>query len=201
MEFIEQAIRNREELLAPYLSKFLETRDPKIIVELIKLEPSHLDEDWIRDEIIDWLRRRDRIDLVEEAFMHQTDRKQPTEREMEARSKDFHVAHAVDQLCKEKGIPKIAAFRELVLNWEDYNFFEFSEDCQQPEGVIKKRYYDYRKRKKRDWLPYPYFGFDVALRHDQIVHRYDHADFGSLKVPGLVEVSKRKVLLEISETE
>jgi hypothetical protein len=129
---VAEAKANREVFLAPYKERFdslthewrqakerntadkLFKKRAKIIIDLIKLEPSHLDEPWIKDEYTEWLRRHDCLDFIEQASMAQKGRRRPTIKQQVQWAKDFFLTEKVDRLYKEEKARKEEFRKRLV---------------------------------------------------------------------------------------
>ena len=118
-KLLAKAKANRDSFLAPYKEDFdsltlemQQTEDEntkrklfkkraKIIIDLIKVEPSHKDEPWIAEELTEWLRRHDCLDFTEEAFMAQKGRRRPTEEQRKQWARDFFLVEEVHKIIAE----------------------------------------------------------------------------------------------------
>ena len=168
--YICSAKKNRAVFLGAHRYKFHKaaTRQKKaeIIVELIKLEPSHLDESWIRNEIINWLRRHDCIDFVEAAFMAQTGRNRPTEKQTYQTVRDHFLVKKIDQIIKLRKCSRETAFKILAGQQAErpnrlYPLWDENNLDHQLELVLKKAYRRHIRRQKVRALPIPYYGHDI----------------------------------------
>jgi hypothetical protein len=170
-KFVKEARENRRKFLEPHKAEFARTRDPKIIIDLIKLEPTHLEEPWIVQEVIRWLLDEDSKDLIEAAFIRQTERQRPTAKGR----KDYFLVKKIDRIIREEGV----SVREACKRLADMQPAEEEVDEKDPrrafpmwkkvghdlEGVIRDKY---RRLKKAEAghdspLPRPYYGIDCWL--------------------------------------
>jgi len=163
-KLIADARANRERFLTEYKAKFEASRDPEIIIELVKLTPDHLREQWILDEVIQWLYQFEKLDYVEKAFMQQTGRDRQTVEQCRQETRDFvvwaHIEHmAAKQRASRQRESINRACREVALTLDGSGLPE------QPELTLRKIYYRYKNRNKQRILPYPYYGHDV-IEHD-----------------------------------
>jgi SOS response regulatory protein OraA/RecX len=177
-EFIEEAKENRHDFLKPYREKFesAESHGPRaeIVVELIKIEPSHLSEQWIIFEVISWLRNHDYIDYLEEAFIRQRGRKRLTEGAKFKKTRDRLLVKKVDKMKEQAGknVSRAELFRQLANQQRDKPTIIIPEDHPDhdlPE-LIKKIYYEYKRDQKKatEGLPYPYYGLDISIERGHL---------------------------------
>ena len=167
---VEEAKANRKRFLAPYKAEFEKTRNPEIIIHLLKLSPSHLKEDWILNEIIRWLNSHDHLDHLERAFLHKSKNRRTRKQRIDEMC-DLRLAMEVNRIIhkgKERGqkISKTEAFRELALR------IEGDDSPEQLEVSIKKMYYrHYRREKNKEKreLPYPYYDHDIIVENGRVV--------------------------------
>lgn len=169
-----------------------ERKKKDLIVELIQLEPSHLAEDWILDQIIKWMKDRQKnIDYINAAFIVQGKRNELTEKQRENLARTSFLAHKISKIVEKKGSQK-AAITSLISNLPE------SEDGIQPEQpveAIEQKLKRYRKSLNRRILPFPYYGLDfIEFDEGNENHRVEfyifnkpivlggHAIFGSTKV-------------------
>lgn len=150
----------------------------EIVIELIQLEPSHLTEPWILREVIEWLRDRDCRGYLENAFVRKGKRKLLTKQQREKFWFYFGLKNLIDRMVSEKGITRSKAFerlgQELAIKLSESD--NIPKDLQ-PELVIKKYYYGYKKYidqeeflKDRN-VPYPYWGYDINIHEDGELER------------------------------
>jgi hypothetical protein len=165
--FILLALKNRRYFLEPFRVKFEASEEPRvraeIVIRLLKLEPSHIRENWIAAEVIEWMRNVDFKEYLEEAFLAQTDRERPTEKRRLGEMKDFFLKERIRRIKDEEGVPTDRAFRRLADMQMD-NPNPLYPGCNSPDGgyyAIKKAFYSGRNPSKIDQLPYPYLGYDV----------------------------------------
>jgi hypothetical protein len=172
----------------PYKEKFEDTESKKkflkqlkkekaeIIIELIKLEPSHLAESWILWEIIDWMKNYDCIDYLEEAFISQTGRDRKTPDKQDQVYFDFFLIQSVDDIIKKDGCTVKEACEELAQKQDSDPVgylpkWDLENDYHNLAETIRQRYYSTDRNKylkfcnerdkKRELMPYPYYGRDV----------------------------------------
>ena len=78
MKYLEdvykQSIKNRYDFLEKKKNEWIDCNSERqkkdLIVKLIQLEPSHLAEDWILDQVIKWLKdRKNNSQYLEAAFI------------------------------------------------------------------------------------------------------------------------------------
>lgn len=157
--FIE-SIKNRkiflEQKKAEWLNCNSERKKKNIIVELIQLEPSHLAEDWILDQVIKWMKDREKnIDYLNAAFIASGQRDELTEKQREALAKASFIDHAIKKISAEENITQMGAIRK----WAAYSEDDLLPD--EPETAIKQRLKRYRRAIDKRVLPYPYYGKDI----------------------------------------
>ena len=178
-DYINEAKRNRENFLKPYLEKFDQAKTlkerAKIVIELIKLEPSHLDEVWIRDEVIDWLGRYECMDYIEAAFMSQRGRRyRLTEKRANQIRRDHFLVKKIHEIVEEQQqiagtkCSREVAFGILANQQEDtpnplYPLWDGNNEGHQLDLVIKKAYKRHNRRLKERKLPIPYYGRDIRV--------------------------------------
>ncbi len=144
----------------------------EIIIYLLKLEPSHLQEPWISEVVVKWMREVKYVECLKMAFIEQNGRDRPTPNEYIQDVKDFFLRDKIRRIRKEKSIGKDQAFKILAESQiEDPNSLYPGVNAQ--DGgykKIQKRYYDSQKnRKSIDELPYPYWGYDVREHQGNVV--------------------------------
>jgi len=171
-ELAERALENRKSFLAPYIEGF-QRADKKgraaIVIELLKMEPSHIWEKWILSEIEDWMRAETCKDWLEQAFIAQRGRYRLTEKQSMQEAKDKFLILAIDKIVDENKISKSEAFKILALAQAEnpkniYPRWNPDKDTNLEE-IIKKRYKIGKKREKElkeNLPPFPYLGRDVV---------------------------------------
>ena len=160
-ELFQQSIQNRHEFLEEKFNELLncktERGKAKIIIELIQLEPSHLAEPWILDQVIKWMKDHEKNkDYLSEAFISKGVRNTLTEKQRENLAKTTFLYFKVKNLKIKKG-SQDKAIREIVLNSKDETLTE------QAETAIKQKLKRYRKKIDKRTLPWPYYGLDFVL--------------------------------------
>ena len=156
-DLLRQSIINRQNFLEAKKKGWLncesERKKKKLIVELIQLEPSHLAEDWILDQVIKWMKARQKnIDYIEAAFIAKGKRNELTERQRDNLAKTSFFAHKISKTAEERG-SKRAAIVWLIP--------DLPKSEQQSVGAIEQKLKAYRKNLNRRILPFPYYGLDV----------------------------------------
>jgi hypothetical protein len=164
-EVFKTSIENRHNFLEQKKREWVECKSDrkkkKIIVELIQLEPSHLAEDWILDQVIKWMKEPDmkerekNIDYLKSAFIAHGLRDEITEKQRENLAKACFIDHKIKKMSREEKISQMDAIRKWAV---------FSEDDtlpDEPETAIKQRLKRYRKALDKRALPFPYYGKDV----------------------------------------
>jgi hypothetical protein len=160
LKFLHDAENNRKNFLENKFKAWAECKKEsgkaKIIIELIQLEPSHLAEAWILNQVILWLKDyKKNIDYIREAFITKGKRNILTERQRENLANKTFLEFKVKKLKREKG-SQGKAIREFVLKSDDDNI------PQEAEMAIKQRLMRYRKKLDKRTLPYPYYGLDIV---------------------------------------
>jgi len=139
----------------------------KIISELIKIEPSHLAERWILQQVTFWMREHERIDFIDEIFIKQTNRNRPTEEEDRNFRKDALLYNRIEQLRKAdraqggKG-RRLPAFKRLeeLQGLKPNPLYPQWSDSHEDQALwlnIQKAYYRHDRRTKTSILPFPYY--------------------------------------------
>jgi hypothetical protein len=164
-DFVDKAKENREKFLAKYKKKF-DALDPligrrkraKIIVDLIKAEPSHIDEFWIRREVERWLldpNCRDYLDAI----------KPPTEKSRLKMVRDTMIFDRVENLMKQ-GVGVTKACQKLAINIymrdvDNWLTLSVKDEDSQLDEKIRKIYY--REKERRETQLKPYYGRDIRV--------------------------------------
>jgi hypothetical protein len=150
----------------------------KIISYLIKLEPSHLSEPWILQQIIDWLREYKCRDYIKEVFVNRTDRDQMTESKYRNMAYDLFLYERIEKIKSDvlkrtkKKLPNEKAFEKFVYDQvEEPNpmfpmpLRAYGNSMRKFINRIGKIYYRHQKRlKNQSALPFPYYGRDFDER-------------------------------------
>jgi len=160
-KLFQQSIKNRQEFLEEKVNEWLncmdESKKAKIIIKLIQLEPSHLAEPWVLDQVIKWLRDYEKNkDYLQETFIAKGIRNTLTQKQRDNLAKNTFTYFKVKNLEKKKG-SQAKAIRDFVLNSDDDNL---PEDA---ELAIKQRLKRYRKKIDEKILPWPYYGRDIII--------------------------------------
>ena len=105
-EVFKKSIENRKNFLDQKKSEWLscdsELQKKNIIVELIQLEPSHLAEDWILDQVIKWMKEREEnIDYLNAAFIARGKRDELTEKRRENLARASFIDHKIKKIAEE----------------------------------------------------------------------------------------------------
>jgi hypothetical protein len=159
VELFKQSIQNRFNFLEAKKREWLdlksESKKKKLIVELIQLDPSHLAEDWILDQVIKWMKdRKGNIDYIHEAFIAKGNRGELTENQRNNLAKTSFEFHKINRAVQKTGSSRAKAIREIVLKSDDDDLPE------QPEKAIEQKLKRYRKALDGRVLPFPYYGKD-----------------------------------------
>jgi hypothetical protein len=166
-DFVNQSIENRAGFLAAY-KKIFNSLDPKkdrrkraeIVIELLQLEMDHLNEDWIRAEVIRWHSQGNQ-QYLDRAF------RVPTVKQKSAPIRDAMVHSRVSALAKS-GLSIRKASEKLAADLYQRNGkFAFMWDTSDPDFdlsvAIRNAYNKHKERLKND-LPRPYFGSDISAK-------------------------------------
>jgi hypothetical protein len=164
-DFIKTARKNREKFLAPHKKKF-DRLDPlkdrrkraKIIVELLKAEPSHIDELWIRREIEKWLldpNCRDYLDAIkpstEKSRLRQVSKAMIFDRVESLRKQGLSVKGACEKLALDVYGRGVDVWLTLPVKDPD----------SQLDEKIRKIYYLEKKRRENQITPY--YGRNIRI--------------------------------------
>jgi len=143
-----------------------------IIVELIQLEPTHLAEDWILNQVINWMKdRQNNLDYLNAAFITKGKRDEITEKQRDDLAKAWFSYHKIEKIA-EKKVHKIDAIRTVVMASKDDNFLPqdaafdlkiWLEKQRKKEMAVKQKLKRYKKVLDARSLPYPYYGKDIAI--------------------------------------
>ena len=176
-DFLDEAKANRDRFLRSHRTRFEKTGDPKIIVKLIKLEPSHLNEEWIRKEFIQWIRRGE-IDLLNAAVIEQTGRTRPTEQQRKKMIEDHFLYLEIERIrarliAKQKKIDPNTKRQFIGAAIRKLGEYTSENAPIEAESVIKNRYHNHKKvlkrREKNRELPFPFYGHDLEERNGKVV--------------------------------
>jgi len=158
-EFLTLSLRNRFSFLEGKKLEWLncesERKRKKLIVELIQLEPSHLAEDWVLDQIIKWMKDRQKnLEYLKASFVAKGIRDELTENQRDNLAKASFLDHKVKKKSVDEG-SKIGAIRKIVLNSDE-------SIPEEAELAIKQKLKRYKKSLDSRTLPYPYYGKDIV---------------------------------------
>jgi len=158
LELFKQSVTNRFNFLEAKKKEWLDLKSKRqkknLIVELIQLEPSHLAENWILDQIIKWMKNRQKnIDYINAAFIAKGKREELTEKQRNNLARTSFESHKIGTAARKTG-SRAKAIRKLVLASEDDSLPE------QAEKAIEQKLKRYRKALDKRVLPFPYYGLD-----------------------------------------
>ena len=158
LELFKQSLTNRFIFLEAKKKEWLDLKSERkkkdLIVELIQLEPSHLAEDWILDQVIKWMKDRQKnIDYINAAFVAKGKREDFTEKQRNNLARTSFESHKIGKAAEKTG-SRAKAIRKLVLASEDDNLPE------EPEKAIEQKLKRYRKALNNRILAFPYYGLD-----------------------------------------
>ena len=167
-DFANQSIENRAEFLKPYKAKF-DALDPKkdrrkrarIVIDLICMLPSHLNEPWIRREVVDWKDDPDCGNYMVEVS------KVPTFKQKFKPIRNAMIYGRVERIVKQ-GLSINLACDELAKEFYKREAkTAFMWNIEDPDfdlsGAIRNAYFQH-KRMLKDGLPWPYYGRDVSVK-------------------------------------
>jgi len=202
-EFLQQAAINRLNFLESKKREWIECPTQKekntMIAELIQLEPSHLAEPWIQDQVIKWLKdRENNFDYLEMAFLKKGKRTEVTEDQYNSRAKAFFLFNRIKKMNKKMGISFKRAVEKhfldehLVLPEEGSIEFSDGVNVEKFQKDVKARLQRYKRLSKifyKKSLPYPYYGLDIVEMDEGTEnHRYE------IYIVGPIEIAKSKTL-------
>lgn len=163
--YVDKAIENRQKFLTKHKKKF-DRLDPvkkrrqraKIIIDLIKDEPSHIDELWIRREVEKWLLNPDGRDYLD-------DIKPPTEKSQLKRVRDTMIFDRVEALRKQ-GLTITKACKQLALDVygrgvDRWLNLPVKDSDSELDEKIRKIYYVEKARQKNQLKPY--YGREIRV--------------------------------------
>lgn len=161
-DLYKQSKVNRFHFLEKKKQEFIECTSDRerknFIAKLIQLEPSHLAEDWILDQVIKMLRdRQNNLDYLEAAFISKGRRNELTEKQREKLAKTSFLAHKINQTVENRNTTKKGAITHILADLPE------SEDDklpEQPGAAIEQRLKRYTKTLDKRTLPFPYYGLD-----------------------------------------
>jgi hypothetical protein len=164
-ELFKESFINRKSFLEKKFNEWknckTERGKAKIIVNLIQIEPSHLAEPWILDQVINWMKEHDKNkEYLQEAFISKGDRDILTDRQRVNLAKTTFLDHKVKRLKTEKGCSEQRVIRDIVLNSKNEILTE------DPEAAIKQELKRHRKKIGKNSLPWPYYGRDFIIKSD-----------------------------------
>jgi hypothetical protein len=151
----------------------------KIIIDLIKREPSHLAEEWILWMVIDWLRNPDYRDFLEAAFIEETGRNRQTPQQQRRFLQDYFFMEAINKIRHEQGVSirkacDILADRQAEDATKNFIYPTWDAERQNQDlgELMRKKYHQAKdnrylkvmRDRAADWkqMPYPYWGRDIV---------------------------------------
>jgi len=158
----QESIQNRYDFLEKKKAEFLNCEKEKdkarVIIELIQIEPSHLAENWVLDQVIKWLKDFENTkDYLQDAFVSKGLRDTMTKDEREKMAENTFLYFKIKNIAENKQMKEIDAIRNYVIQSEDETLPE------QAETAIKQRMKRYKNKLDTRMLPYPYYGKDCCL--------------------------------------
>lgn len=170
-QYVNRAKDNRRKYLESERVKFELSENKKKraeqIIKLMKLEPSHILEPWIAEELIKWMRERDREYDLEKAFVLKKNRTgREIKRTRETIIRQFFLYEEIERICaSNRNYTKKQAFfvlSELQADTPNPLFPMHGQEDKDIEGLIKKDYFAHQSRIRTGrFLPHPYWGLDV----------------------------------------
>ncbi|MFO7555305.1 MAG: hypothetical protein R6W88_08890 [Desulfobacterales bacterium] len=182
VELFTQSLKNRFEFLEVKKREWIELDSERkkkaFIVKLIQLEPSHLAEDWILDQVIKWLKDwQNNIDYIKAAFIAKGCREELTEQQRDNLARTSFLSHKISKEAKTAG-SRAKAIRKIILESDDDDLPE------QPEQALGQKLKRYRKVLNSRVLPFPYYGHDfIEVDRGNENHRIEFHIFNK---PGIV---------------
>jgi len=182
-ELYKQSKVNRFHFLEQKKTEFFsctsDHKRKKLIAELIQLEPTHLAEDWILDQVIKMLKDRpNNLEYIEEAFRAKGKRNELTKGQRDNLAKTSFLSHKIDKDAQKKRISKTKARRLWVADLPESEDNNLSE---QPVEALTARLKRYRKALDKRALPFPYYGLDF-LEVDEGTENH-HLEFYTFNKP------------------
>jgi hypothetical protein len=127
----------------------------ELIAELIQLEPSHLAEPWILDQVIKAMRdRKKNLDFLEAAFVSKGKRNELTEGQRDDLAMTTFMNQRINKELKgARGkVTKEQAAGRVAMKSEDYRDIG--------DKALLQKLKRYRKQLDKRSLPFPYYGLD-----------------------------------------
>ena len=135
-------------------------KQKNLIAELIRLEPSHLAEGWILDQVIKMLKdQQENIDYLQAAFISKGKRAALTEAQRDNLARASFLSHNINQRAEGKNTSKKKA---IIGHIFDLPESESSKLPEEPVEAIEQRLKRYRKALDKRSLPFPYYGLDCV---------------------------------------
>ena len=156
---------NRFHFLEKRKREFLDcTSDHKrknLIAELIQLEPSHLAENWILDQVIKMMKdRQNNLDYLQAAFISKGKRAELTENQRDNLARASFLSHKINQRAERKNASKKKAILDHIFDLPESEVGKLPEE---PVEAIEQRLKRYRKALDKRVLPFPYYGADCVV--------------------------------------
>ncbi len=162
-DLFKQSIENRFEFLEAKKREFIactsERKRKALVVELIQLEPSHLAEEWILDQVIKMMKDRSAINIgyLKDAFISKGKRQEMTEPQRAQLAETSFLYHDIKQYAGRKRIKERSAVRCYIA---DLPASEDENMPSQPVEALEQRIKRYKKKISERKLPFPYYGLD-----------------------------------------
>ena len=180
-----QSIKNRRDFLEKKKNEWIgcnsERQKKDLIVKLIQLEPSHLAEDWILDQVIKWLKdRKNNSQYLEAAFMKKGKRNEIQNNMAET----FFLFNRIDRIQKNRNCSRREAIKLYLLTEDEKQLipneiktllneaatgvnlaplkatrFAYGE-LEKITNALEQRLKRFRKYLDKRLVPYPYYGLD-----------------------------------------
>ena len=183
----KQSIKNRRDFLEKKKNEWIDCNSERqkkdLIVKLIQLEPSHLAEDWILDQVIKWLKdRKNNLQYLEAAFMKKGKRNEMQNNMAET----FFLFNRIERVEKRENCSRRKAIEIYLLTEDEEQFLsdtvktilkEASSgvnvapsekiqwaygDLEKVTNALEQRLKRFRKYLDKRTLPFPYYGLDVV---------------------------------------
>lgn len=141
-KFLKKKLAEWEEINSHYRERFLETRDPDVVIEFVKKHYLAIQEGWVQKEMHRWVMRR-RYDLIE-ALVPNKKGKQTDLTEYKIAIRDLWIFDEVNRLEKT-GMTQRKAFETLsekktigeALAWDTIRNYYYRARDRKPEIRVK----------------------------------------------------------------
>jgi hypothetical protein len=186
----KQSIKNRRDFLEKKKIAWVDCNSERqkkdIIVKLIQLEPSHLAEDWILDQVIKWLKdRKNNLQYLEAAFMKKGKRNEIQNSNNMAEV--FFLFNKIEKVKKRKNCKRREAIKVYLLTEDEKQLIpneiktllnevatgvnlaplkatRFAyEKLEKITNALEQRLKRFRRYLDKRLVPYPYYGLDFLL--------------------------------------